>query len=226
MGGRLAIVAALAGCGASDEQLPPPGRDAAVLLDAPALTVDAASGLLPDLALVASLMEPSILVQEQDFRADACEIEEACVGGPGLRRLLRFTTVAANLGEGDLAFGPPHLDPRFVYSTCHGHFHMVGFAEYQLIGPGGVMLTGHKQAFCLADSLRLDPQRPSHGYHCGNQGISAGWADSYPRELPCQWIDVTGVAPGVYTLRIALDPTGLIEETDRSNNVLEIPVSF
>jgi hypothetical protein len=227
---RLAALVALGACRGDDLGTPvdAPRADAAIADAAAVVTLDAAvdarSTALPDLTLEASLITNTLVVQDQFFSPDACEVAEACVGAAGLRRLLRFTTVVGNRGAGDLALGPPQLDPRFEYSSCHGHYHLTGFASYQLVGSAGVVVSGRKQAFCLLDSLPLDGSAPGHGYDCSNQGISAGWADSYPRELPCQWIDVTGVAPGVYTLRLEVNPTGIIDESDRTNDVLELPV--
>ncbi|MCA9697946.1 MAG: hypothetical protein KC431_10515, partial [Myxococcales bacterium] len=42
-------------------------------------------------------------------------------------------------------------------------------------------------------------------YTCYNQGLSLGWSDTYGAALDCQWIDVTDVAPGDYTLRMEVN---------------------
>ena len=42
--------------------------------------------------------------------------------------------------------------------------------------------------------------------YCSYQGVSVGWGDDYYAGLDCQWIDVTGVAPGQYNLAILLNP--------------------
>jgi hypothetical protein len=62
------------------------------------------------------------------------------------------------------------------------------------------------------------------GYDCENQGISSGWADEYEASLECQFIDVTGVPPGSYLLRVTVNPARQLVESDLSNNVTEIPV--
>jgi hypothetical protein len=43
-----------------------------------------------------------------------------------------------------------------------------------------------------------DADIPCHGYVCGNQGITSGWADLYSKNLSGQWIDITGVPDGDY----------------------------
>lgn len=228
---------AIAGCGGVDEYVPPSlvGSDAAVdaaVIDA-ARPVDAwvdapSDGVtaLPDITLVESLMAGSIQINEQSFLADDCEILEGCVGAPGQRRLLRFSTVTANQGTGDVYIGNPEGNPLYEYSACHGHHHFRAYADYELLDGNGAIVTGNKQAFCLLDSLQIDQAAPGPKYSCAFQGITAGWADSYPYFLACQWIDITDVAPGNYTLRVTVNPDEIIEETDYTNNVLSIPVTF
>ena len=49
-------------------------------------------------------------------------------------------------------------------------------------------------------------------------GLSVGWADSYPWNLPRQWIDVTGLPNGVYVLRVTADLENRYLETHEGNN--------
>jgi len=220
-----------AGCSGPDEVVPVRVIDGAIVDGPPPVDawVDAPSDgvtALPDITLVPSLMSGSVQVEDRSFTAGDCEVIEGCVGGPGLRRLLRFTTVTANSGTGDLYLGAPANNPLFEFSPCHGHFHFSGYAAYELMGPGGVIVTGRKQAFCLLDTIQIDATRPGPRYTCDLQGISAGWADSYPAFLPCQWIDITDVPPGAYTLQVRVNPQRVLAETDYSNNSLDIPVVF
>jgi hypothetical protein len=235
----LAVVvatAAVAGCSGPDEVIPPivldaPPADSAEIdadlpIDARTDAPDDGRPALPDMVLMENLMMGSIQIQDMSFDANSCEIMEGCVGAPGLRRLLRFTTITGNIGTGDLYFGPPESNPLFEYSTCHGHYHFSGYADYELRDNNSVVVSGHKQAFCLLDTLQITPGAPGPYYTCANQGIGAGWADSYPNFLPCQWIDITGLTPGAYTLRIRINPDMAFEETDYSNNQLDIPVNI
>jgi len=219
--GRLAWVAigTLVACGDNFASIDAPRPIDAAQLDAPAL--DAPSGP-PDLTLIAALMDNTVVLTQDSFGIGSCEVLEQCVGAAGTRRLLRFDTVTANLGSGDLDLGmpPPNgtSDSVFTWSPCHGHHHVLGYAVYELLDANGVVLTGHKQAFCLQDIQQVRPGAPSHGFNCSKQGMSAGWADVYSRALPCQWIDVTGVAPGTYTLRVGINPSATLPDSDLSNN--------
>ena len=56
--------------------------------------------------------------------------------------------------------------------------------------------------------------------------ISAGCADVYGVDLGCQYLDVTGVPDGNYTLRITVDPFGRIPELDETNNVATLAVTL
>jgi hypothetical protein len=185
---------------------------------------------MADIELVSSLMTGTVLVTDDFFSEGACEMVEGCIGDTGQRRLLRFDTVTANVGNADLYVGPPPADGVsegvFTWSACHNHHHVTGYADYLLRGPGGEVVSGHKQAFCLMDTTQLDSGDPGRGYHCGNQGISTGWADTYGRYLPCQWIDVTDVVPGTYTLEITVNPVMQLPESSYNNNQLSITVAL
>ena len=177
---------------------------------------------MPDLALVAAQMDGTPRVSDEAFDPDGCEVVEGCVGAAGARRLLRFAVVSENVGDADLDLGPTPPDGVssgiFVWSPCHMHHHVMGYADFELRDDGGLVIAGHKQAFCLEDDEQVHPRGPTHGYNCKLQGISPGWADVYGSDLACQYIDVTGVAPGTYTLRVVINATGILPEIDASNN--------
>ncbi len=215
-----ALVAAI-GCG---DNLATPAdaahdaaRDVMPVVDSP---IDASGK--PDLMPFASQMNGSEVVVNETFTADSCEMVEQCIGAPGTRRLLRFAAATANVGNADLVIGEPPpdgvSDPPFTWSPCHDHHHFQGFAVYELLDGDQVVVAGHKQAFCVLDTLRAMSGYPSHGYTCANQGLSVGWADVYTRGLPCQWVDVTDVPSGTYTLRVRVNPDGVIDEADTTNN--------
>jgi hypothetical protein len=96
--------------------------------------------------------------------------------------------------------------------------------------------TGRKVSFCLADTTidawgkKGDGPRQYIAPDClfpfesdgvtdyFMQGITQGWADIYDWYLPDQYIEVTGVANGLYALDTIADPDNLLLETDESNN--------
>jgi Lysyl oxidase len=230
---RVGVALACAACGNPTAQPPPPPEDApepidAAVPDGPAVIAPPMG--LPDLQLVASLMTNSWVVSSDVFPANDCAVVEGCVGGSGLRLLLRFDTVTANIGAGDVQVGAPPApgvsNDMFQWSQCHMHHHVTRYTTYELLGPGGVVFTGRKQSFCLEDVQRTSPGLPSRGYTCLNQGISRGWADSYSRGLPCQWIDITDIPSGDYTLRVTVNPDHTLPESDYTNNELTFDVHF
>lgn len=108
---------------------------------------------LPDLTVDPGELRRNVQFSVQYFAPNACEINEACVGAPGWRRLLTFTTFTPNIGTADLDLGMSSAsNPNFEYSECHHHYHFRGYADYSLLGPdGGVAAQGHKQSFCVED---------------------------------------------------------------------------
>ncbi|MBX3160389.1 MAG: hypothetical protein KF773_30775 [Deltaproteobacteria bacterium] len=222
---RALLLVAVAACGDNAVLVDAAPRDVPPAPDAaPDAAVDAPPGT-PDLKLIPEEMAGTLILANEAFGGGACEVIEGCVGGPGLRRLLKFDTVTANGGTGDLVLGAPPADgasdATFTWSACHGHHHVTGYARYELLDDTGLVVAGHKQAFCLQDTQQVQPGAGSRGYNCMNQGMSVGWADVYARSLPCQWIDVTGVAPGTYTLRVVVNPEGALPDADPDNNVFE-----
>jgi hypothetical protein len=144
----------------------------------------------------------------------------------GSRRLLRFATETRNIGTADLFLGSPIGSPLFEFTPCHGHYHFRDFADYRLVNSGGMAVAaGNKVGFCLEDVQRWNTNwSAAPRYDCTDQGIQAGWADIYNSLLPCQWIDITGLAAGVYTLEMAIDPNNRLAESNESNNVTRTTV--
>ena len=76
----------------------------------------------------------------------------------------------------------------------------------------------------MIDLFNQTPGSPQGGFNCNRQGISAGWADIYNQQLPCQFIDVTDVAPGEYTLHIDTNFTRQLPDFDPNNNSVDVAV--
>ncbi|WP_053232287.1 lysyl oxidase family protein [Sandaracinus amylolyticus] len=171
-----------------------------------------------------------------------CALVEGCVAEPGMRRLLRFDAWTPNTGDADLYLGVPTASsPNFEYSSCHRHFHFETYAAYELLDAEDdcVVAEGHKQAFCLLDYYTYpcdendsnpDPEVPDcrrlSGYSCVNQGIRRGAQDVYEADVDCQWVDVTGLPPGDYRLRVRINTDHLLRESDYGNNEVIVGVTI
>lgn len=216
-------------CAASECCSPQHGRFACVARDA--------EGQCPaaDLFVDDERITGEYYVEYRTFPEGDCAIVEGCVGGPGLRRLLRFDTWTPNQGDADMHLGSPTdalTSSHFEYSACHGHYHFNSYAEYELRrSDGSVAATGHKQAFCLLDFYEWPRGRAREAgererYTCGFQGIQRGWQDVYDSSLDCQWVDVTDVPEGDYELHIAINTEHILLESNYDNNEVTVPVTI
>jgi hypothetical protein len=168
------------------------------------------------------------------------------------RKILRFANAVANVGEGALelrgtwqedvsgfqvsqqlygshgeVLAEPIL-PVIIYHPEHGHWHLDGFARYELWSTthAGQLLdivsVSGKISYCLIDTDRLTaPEGSRRGYaNCSasRQGMSAGWADTYKSHLAGQWVDISGLPDGYYVLRSVADPHNHLREMDDDNN--------
>jgi hypothetical protein len=181
-------------------------------------------GALPDLIIWGPSANPTTIVRT--FASTDCEVVEGCEP-VGTRTLLSFTTETRNIGGGDLVMGNPATNSLFVWAICHAHYHFEQFASYALLDANSnVVASGHKVGFCLEDVQAWTNTHPQAKYTCSNQGIQSGWADVYSAGLPCQYIDVTGVAPGQYTLQMIVNPDNVLPESNTNNNTTLVPVSI
>ena len=133
-----------------------------------------------------------------------------------------------------------------IYSavTGHHHWHYDAAATYELLVPGAGSIRGVKIGFCMLDTYDVLSE---FNYYSGLQpwcmsgspaapfvrmGISPGIGDYYNAQLADQWIDVTGLDPGTYTLRSEVNPPRadinpaapprIIEEHDVTNNIADV----
>ena len=104
----------------------------------------------------------------------------------------------------------------------HEHWHFRQLAFYRLTHKGRTVGTMQKQAFCLVDSARVRASNRSPNTKryresgCDGDslrmGISVGWADVYPAELPGQYINLKGVKSGTYRLEFEINPRSGLKE--------------
>jgi Lysyl oxidase len=223
-----------------------------------------ARAALPDLIVRGDVLAEQWVVRDEQI-GNVCSAEEGNVT-PGLRRIVRFTVMTPNIGSADINIGDPneHVaagDGLFEFATCHHHYHFRHYAMYQLIGANGYVWKAAKRGFCMLDTdpnpayfgqAPRDPQFRSCGLIGipGNQGISAGWADTYRFTLAGQYFVLDGgdgqpvVPPGNYRIRITVNPAfkaqqgepcpyvdtvGLchqLPESDYTNNTVEVPINI
>lgn len=177
----------------------------------------------PDLIVLEDVMINSMYMASLNVPANDCSVEEGCNNGYGERDILRFTTHIRNIGNVDYYIGSPAANPdQFDMINCHNHTHYKGYAEYRLFDTNGQEIPiGFKNGFCVMD---LECSMGGTGqYGCSTMGISAMCGDIYNSGLTCQWIDITDVDPGVYTMVNRTnwdnDPDGLGHiETNLNNN--------
>jgi hypothetical protein len=110
-------------------------------------------------------------IQAENFPANDSSVLDECVT-PGSHRVLRFEFLTHNAGDVDLIVGPPPpLPPSsspFVRSQSHHHYHLRDFHEYRLLNLSDQqVMPGFKQASCLMDIERTNPNAPRIRYLSG-----------------------------------------------------------
>jgi subtilisin-like proprotein convertase family protein len=178
---------------------------------------------LPDLSIVASAVNARVTTET--FAANSCAVLEGLVQ-PGTRTLIRFDTETENSGTADLFFGNPAANPLFVWAPCHAHYHFNNYMSYRLRDANGnIAALGLKVGFCVLDVFRWSPSAATTAkYNCNSQGIQVGWGDLYDSTLDGQWIDITGLPSGNYTMEMEANPQGIILEANYGNNVATVPI--
>ena len=163
----------------------------------------------PDLAV---RLDPLIELESRRFSSGECEV--GCGLPAGDRRLLRIAPTIVNLGDGDAIVGTANSPG--IEEECGGMY-LAGALRYELLGEAGSAVgDGH-----------LRPGGVSNGpRRLGGSllGLSPGFSDA--NAAGCRWLDISGLSPGVYTLRVtlALDPR--MPDSDPSNDRVETLVDL
>jgi Lysyl oxidase len=138
-------------------------------------------------------------------------------------------------------------------APAHMHWHLLNFARFELRDQaGGTLVTDRKNGFCLGDRyeitdsyslshrVRKDDSTESklHEFLVNNmcahhnpdamdvtEGISVGSGDDYTYDVDFQWLDITGVPSGVYTVVNTVNPDRTLIEKDYSNDSSSIAIS-
>ena len=188
----------------------------------------------PDLVIDGPYMRERLYVDYIDADANPCYVNENCLGGPGLRKVIRFGTRIGNVGNEDLQLGVPPANGTsvfpWIWDECHGHHHYENYAEYNVYDADGEpAIDGAKNGFCVMDLGTYRPdlaQSSCNVYNCGDQGIGVGCQDTYWAGLSCQWVDVTDLPDGTYTIEVVTNPQQTIPELDYTNNANSVTVNM
>jgi hypothetical protein len=162
-----------------------------------------------------------------DFAAGSCQVTQQCVLAAGSRRLMRFDARIENLGPGHMHLGPYQPENTFFETnTCFNVPYITGLVRYSLADGTGAVVRSNDVGICLEDTEQVDPNADPAVYTCADQGITAGHADNFVADFECQWLDVTDLPSGDYSLTIELNTEGLIAESDTSNNDVTVTVTI
>jgi len=168
----------------------------------------------PDLTVDQPALERSLFVENVTFAPDACEIAEGCVGGPGVRRLLRFATSVANFGGAPAIIPDSDTAPElYHFNECEGVFELDNFSQYELIDRHGSRIAAaRKQSVFLVDIAPNCINAGPATLALPGQRLSPGWGDVYVADTPCNWLDATDVPDGRYTLRVSIDTQHIVDQ--------------
>jgi dipeptidyl aminopeptidase/acylaminoacyl peptidase len=131
---------------------------------------------------------------------------------------------------------------RYVYSSTHTHWHVMGFQRYELrrATDNALVLRDRKSGFCLADhyghapgDLPNKPGGPVFKNYCKQgrpgalavyQGTSVGYTDRYPSHFHGQNLDLTRLAAGIYVLVHRANRSLLFRELRYENNAAAVRI--
>ncbi|TSL10181.1 Protein-lysine 6-oxidase [Bagarius yarrelli] len=189
---------------------------------------------LPDLIPDAYYVQTYTYIQRVSMYNLRCAAEENCLASSAAqardydtRVLLRFPQRVKNQGTADFLPNKPRYS--WEWHSCHQHYHsMDEFCHYDLLDAStqSKVAEGHKASFCLEDTS-CDPGYYRR-YACTShtQGLSPGCYDTYNADIDCQWIDITDVKPGKYILKITVNPSYQVPESDFSNNIMRCDIQY
>ncbi|XP_041862930.1 lysyl oxidase-like 5a [Melanotaenia boesemani] len=191
---------------------------------------------LPDLIPDPYYIQAASYIQRVQMYALRCAAEENCLSRsayhPSVRDLdyrvlLRFPQRVKNQGTADfLPMKPRH---EWEWHSCHQHYHsMEAFSNYDLldVSTGQKVAEGHKASFCLEDTSCDPGVRRRFACTAHTQGLGPGCYDTYHANIDCQWIDITDVPPGNYILKVTVNPSQLVQESDFSNNEVRCDIRY
>ena len=115
----------------------------------------------------------------------------------------------------------------------HNHWHVRDLEQYVLEGQNTGRLYGEKHGFCFWDNYRYNPLLagyPANAVYTGTNscqtrgdgtvmmGLSIGWGDIYPSNITDQYINISGLPAGEYTVTATADWANWFTESNEGNN--------
>lgn len=214
----------------------PGWRFALVSLSLLVRTAHAGGTGLPDLVAVIDPLAPPKV--ERNATVHPGDVAEGCAKAETGNTVVHFALSSYNVGTADLVLGDPgcpdcEQNPEGICTNelfeCsplagHGHPHFTKYAIYEILpAPDApVAAAGHKQSFCIEDTIC--PNQPKV-FDCFNQGLQVGCQDLYPPyAIGCQYVDVTDLPGGRYLLQTTINYEHLLPESNYDNNVDQKPV--
>ncbi len=144
---------------------------------------------------------------------------------------------------------PTSASTYYEPATMHRHWHLLGFDRFQLrTTDGDTVVSDRKNGFCLGDRYEAassvpDPDRDTPEGDLAVQltdstckhmepaatdvteGISVGQGDNYNYTVDYQWLDITKVASGTYTVVNTVNPDRSLVESDYTNDSSSMTIS-
>jgi hypothetical protein len=171
-----------------------------------------------DLTLEVPDPATAVTFGHREVAEDSCEIFEGCALGAGRRAQMQIHVIVRNAGRRAVDLGYPWESPFFNPSLCQQANTIYGFIWAELRDSAGKLVaSGSLSSSCIADR--------AGGFTCMAQGLGVGASAPQPRGQ-CDYLDVTGLGAGQYRLRLTVNPSGEIPESDRSNNSIEVMVDY
>jgi hypothetical protein len=187
---------------------------------------------VPDLRISEERLQSSLAIEWVEVAAESCNLVDACVAGPGWRRLVRADIEIQNVGDGPLHLGSPSDGaPHFEDDTCRARPGLQVAPALELFDADGARVrSGRARSACWHDAVPIDDGAPAATFDASGchvaQGISPGWAHLSERGEDCQALDVTDLPPGTYRLRVTADPDRLLETRSGDEAVAEAWVTL
>lgn len=145
----------------------------------------------------------------------SCEVQDGCYGDAGERTILPFELTVENVGDAPLSIGAPWESEAFYLSACSSQYRTADFVTAEVLSSSGsVVAVRHLPTSCIQDPA-------TDTYRCSLQGLDSGESSLQPSQS-CEGLDVTGLAPGEYTVRFTINGARSFAESDFSNNSIEV----